>query len=287
MKKVLLFLAFVGFLVALYFFLKVPDSNPLYVSPDKQILPTLPEKGTSQPDPQTSQAVQAINERNAKIRTLVCSNVEIHSSQAARVRITGQIAMEKPLRFRMGIRSVLGQEMDLGSNDTHFWFWSKRMDPPYLHYAKHEDLSKSRLKTPLNPGWLMSSLNVGSIDTENAQMIRYKEFYGVLTSKTSANGELVTVLTLIKPAGPVVAGHYLYGGDGKMIASSEVKTHQNLGEHIIPKQILVIWYQEGVSMTWELHNPQINVGIDPSNWSMPNMKNSIDMGQTASNRTRR
>lgn len=286
MKKVLLFLAFVGFLVALYFYLKVPDSNPLYVSPDKQILPVSPpEKGTAPADPKITQAIQTINERNAKIKSMVCNDVEIHYSQAARVKVKGTIAMEKPMRFRMGVRSFLGEEMDLGSNDTHFWFWSKRMEPPVLHFAKHEDLSKSMLKTPLNPGWLMSSLNLGSVDAENAQLLRYKEFYGVLLSKNAPNGEPVTVLTLIKPDVPVVAGHYMYGQNGKMMASSEVKSHQQVGEHIIPKQMLIIWYQEGVSMTWELHGPQINVGINPSQWLMPSTRNAIDMGQTAKNPT--
>jgi hypothetical protein len=31
-----------------------------------------------------------------------------------------------------------------GSNDNYFWFWSKRMDPPVLHYARHEELAKNQ-----------------------------------------------------------------------------------------------------------------------------------------------
>jgi hypothetical protein len=85
-------------------------------------------------------------------------------------------------------------------------------------------------------------------------------------------------LVLISPEGPAVAGRYLYSKEGKMVASSEIKSHQRIGEHIVPKQMLIIWYQEGVSMQWELYKPELNVGIDPTTWSMPSTKNAIDLG---------
>lgn len=206
-------------------------------------------------------------------------DLDIHTSKAVRIKISGTMVMEKDKRFRMKIRSIAGQEMDLGSNDTHFWFWSKRMDPPVLHYAKHEDLGKSALKTPLNPSWMMSSLNMNIIDTKGAQLIRHNNNYGVLLPKTSANGEAVTVLTLIDPNKQVVIGHYLYGANGKLQASSEVKSHQKVGEFTIPKELFVIWYSEGQTLELILNNPQINTGINSSNWVMPVQKNSIDMGK--------
>jgi hypothetical protein len=277
MKKVLLFLVFVGFLVGLYFYLKTPDSNPLYLSPGQQISPTPAEKASNQ---QIIATINAINARNAKLRNFICDNVDIKYNQKIRVHITGTIAMEKEKKFRMKVRSIAGQELDLGSNDTHFWFWSKRMNPPVLHYAKHEDLGKSMLKTPLNPGWMMGSLNLGTIDTTGAEVFRYGQHYGVLAPKTAANGENVTVFTLIDPQKQAVIGHYLYGANGKLQASSEVKSHQNINGFIVPKEMFIIWYSEGVSLEWTLNNPRINTTINPSNWIMPTMRGAIDMGQT-------
>ena len=31
---------------------------------------------------------------------------------------------------------------DIGMNQEHFWFWSKRMKPSSLYYAKNEDVGK-------------------------------------------------------------------------------------------------------------------------------------------------
>lgn len=263
MKKPLLFLAFIGFLVLLYFKLTAYH-NPLYVSQQQRILP---ENKLGSED----LAIKSINERNIKIKNFTC-DVDI---RAGRMRTTGKLFMEKPRKFRMTINSILGKEMDIGSNDSIFWFWSKRMTPPLLHYANHENLGKSNLKTPLNPNWIMSSLGIGEI--EKGQLATIKNFKGIICQKTSANGEEVTILTLFNEKS--IAGHYLYDQSGKMTASAEIKTVKNIGEHILPEQILIIWYQEGVSMEWIMRNHQINTGISPANWTMPVMANSIEMGR--------
>ncbi len=277
MKKPLLVLAFVGFLIWLYFQLKIPDSNPLYVSGQRQILLTTPEKGEADAD--IVSAIAAINRRNSQIRTFVCNDVDIRYSEKVRVRISGTMVMEKEKKFRMKIRSVVGLEMDLGSNDTHFWFWSKRMDSPYLHYARHEDLGKSMLKTPLNPGWLMAALNLGLLDTSGCRLIKHKQFFAIVSAKKGAGDEPITVLTLISPEKKAVVGHYLYDQNGKMTASTEVRSFQQSGGFTVPHEMLIIWYEEGVQFEWTLNSPKVNSGIDPQNWSMPEMKNSIDMGR--------
>src|SRR5581483_5503181 len=113
-----------------------------------------------------------------------------------------------------------------------------------------------------------------------AQLLRHGQHYGLLTPKISVNGENVTVFTLIDPQKQAVIGHYLYGADNKLQASSEIKSHQTVNGFIVPKEMLIIWYSEGVSLEWTLNNPRVNVGIDPSNWTMPQMRGAIDMGKT-------
>lgn len=217
--------------------------------------------------------IEIINKKNEKINNLTC-NLNITMSK---IKVNGMMIMEKPKNFRMKIRSVIGSEMDIGSNNTHFWFWSKRMNPPLLHFAKHENLNKSRLKTPLNPEWLMNSLNINLLEIN--QLIRYNQYFGIISPKISANNEEITILTLIDPEKQVIIGHYLYGKNNKLQASSEVKSFNIVGEFIVPKEILIIWYDENITMNWTLVNIKLNTKINENNFIMPSMRNSIDMGE--------
>jgi hypothetical protein len=176
----------------------------------------------------------------------------------------------------MKMRSFLGQELDIGSNKTHFWFWSRKMEPPALHYADHKDLYKTRLKTPLHPVWLMGVLGVGEVQGN--------WFYGVsdnllvLEAYRSPLNEAIIKGTLIDSEKSVILGHYLFGRDWQVMASVEVREFYSISGHLIPKKVHILWPKENIQMIWELENVKINTVIDPENWEMPNMRDKIDMG---------
>jgi predicted transcriptional regulator len=60
-----------------------------------------------------------------------------------------------------------------------------------------------------------------------------------------------------------------------MIASTEYEN----GTGIVPNKIFIQWYEENIFLTWDLSEIKINLGINPSYWIMPNMKNSINMAE--------
>jgi hypothetical protein len=278
MKKLLLAVGFFGALALLYYWLTMPRSTPVYLSPGDQI------SKQEKPKPQhpVYGLIKQINDRNAKVRTVYVQNVDIRLQRKITVKATGELAFEKNKKFRLQVwHRLTGKEVDVGSNDEVFWFWSKRMDPPALHYARHEDLKKAMLKTPLNPAWMMESLNVGQIDAANIQVGDFKGRWAVLRPRTSASGEPVTVMTLIDPQKVVIVGRYLYNQQGKMVVSTETQDwYQDPGtQAMIPRNLLIIWYEEGVVMEWNFHNPQVNTGINPQYWVMPAMRNKIDMGR--------
>jgi len=67
----------------------------------------------------------------------------------------------------------------------------------------------------------------------------------------------------------------LYNQNGKLIASTE---YQDFSD-VIPRKILIIWYEEGIALDWDLSRVQTNVGINPKFWMMPDMRSKIDMGK--------
>lgn len=273
MKKILLALAFFGTLAYLYWFLTMPRTTPVYLSPTDQIS----QQEKPQPVHEIYDIINTINDRSSKIQSLYIAEMPIRLQQGnMTAKVYGELAMEKEKNFRLKVTHRLtGREMDIGSNSSYFWFWSKRMTPPALHYAKHEDLDKTMLRTALNPAWMMESLNVSPVDTENIEIGKFKDFWAAIQPRTSGTGEKVTVVTLIHPTQKVVVGRYLYNQDGKLIASTEYQDFSG----VIPRKILIMWYEEGITLDWDLSGVQTNVGINQQFWVMPDMRNKIDMGK--------
>jgi len=148
-----------------------------------------------------------------------------------------------------------------------------------LHYAKHEDLEKTLLRSALHPFWMMESLCISEINMKDAKVVKFKKWWAIITEIKDTQGNDATQVSLVNPENDTIIGHYVYNSKGKMIASSEVKDFYTIGKHMIPKNLLIIWYEEGLTLTFNLQNPLINTEIDPKNWAMPDMNKKIDMGK--------
>lgn len=217
-----------------------------------------------------------MNTKNAQIQNLIYNDLQIKIKSRFSANLQAALAVEKDKRFRMGVQSFVGKEMDIGSNDVHFWFWSKRMNPPALHYAKHADIDKTLLKTPLNPMWLLECLGISEIKTQGVEIAQINGNWAIIEDRVS-NNTPVTKVTLIDRKNKRIIGHYLYNHEGKMEASAEVVEFQNIENHDIPANMVIIWYSEGIRMEWNINDPIINKNIDSSTWEMPQMNQMIDM----------
>ena len=222
--------------------------------------------------------IQEINKRNIKVNNFQ-SNIKIRASQKLTVRLNAKMAYEKNKKFRMTINSIVGKESDLGSNENHFWFYSKRYSSS-LFYAKHTDLHKTLLRTPLHPIWIMESLGFNQLATDKIEIVKFKDkHWATIEKRKSTQNQEVSKVTLIDIQRKKIIGHYIYNNQEKMIASFEVKSTIKSGDHYLPKEVMIIWYEEGIFMELNFLNPAINTNIDPNNWQMPNM-NKIDMGKS-------
>lgn len=272
MKNLFVVLSFLVLLVNLYWYVTVQRPAPIYLSSSNQIS----QPKTSQYVNKVHEIIKVINDQNSKINSIYVENMPIKLQQGRlSVNVSGKLAMEKDRNFRLEITHRLtGKEMDIGSNKEYFWFWSKHMKPPALNYAKHADTSKTMLKTALNPDWMMESLSINNISIEDIKITEFKEFAAIIQERVAATGENVTVMTLIDLKLKVVVGRYLYNENEKLIASAEYKNFSKK----IPLKIMIIWYEEGVILNWDLSDVKINSGIDKKLWSMPDMKNKINIG---------
>jgi len=222
-----------------------------------------------------------VNTRNKMVQSLTCNEVTIQATHEGGIPITlwSELHYQKDRRFRMVNRSRMGKEMDVGSNEEQFWFWSKRMRPPTLYYADHSDLIKVPLRPPLNPLWLMECMSVSKVDTKNAKARKHGDFWAIYQSRVSTLGTLMTKMTLIDPEHKRIVGHYLYDNEDNLIASNELLEFADCAGTSVPVKSKMCWHEEGVVMIFEFADLAINSQIKEELWAMPPSWNKQDMAE--------
>lgn len=228
--------------------------------------------------PQDKAIVDEINARNSNIQSFQ-SDIRCEIQHKLFVRISGKLFYEKPKSSRLIFDSIIGTEADLGSNQDHFWFWSRKMQPKGLYYASHIDLWKTRLKPGLNPIWMVQSLTLDVIDLKNTNFENYKGNLLLRKFDIGTNGEPVTRLTIIDRTKKIILGNYLLDNNDKLISSMEVVEFNGL----IPKVMLIIWQDpmgQRVSLKWSMYNQVVNGTISTTKFQMPTSYSPlIDMGK--------
>lgn len=240
--------------------------SPNYLEENKPILNQISKENSSK----IIKIIEEINEKNKKIKSLT-SKLNIHLNHKISINVSGDLYFEREKNFRMNIFSNFGKELDIGSNENLFWFWSKNSN---LYYSEHKNLNQTQLKTPLNPNWLLESLTIMELKKENIEFGKFKDFFIILQKRKGIQNETVTIATLINPNNKRIIGNYLYNKYGKMVASAEI----NEFYEEIPKKIFITWYEEGITMEWILYNYKINIPINKNIWELPLLKNSINIG---------
>lgn len=222
------------------------------------------------------QVIKRFNEINSKITGLTCDRLQITIKEGfLSFPLTGYLRYEKDNKFRMIVGSIVSKELDLGSNDEVFWFWSRKNKDPGLFYAKHEDYFKTRLKTPFNPIWIMKSLGIDVIDTQNSKIVdEVGKSIMVIQPTTNASGKPIVSTTFIDRDTCRIHSVITTDVQGEVLISVEIKEYKNN----LPKHIVYTWYEENKRMEFQFINPKIGGESKPDLWKMPNMDVKTDMG---------
>src|SRR5688572_9944353 len=117
------------------------------------------------PGASREQIVAAVNQNSARVQSLTATNAAITIPDVMGLPIlTGNIAAERPGRFRLTAGTIAGQELDLGSNDELFWLWVKRNQPPAVYFCRHSQYAGSNIRQvmPVEPSWLLAA--IGMVD---------------------------------------------------------------------------------------------------------------------------
>ena len=224
--------------------------------------------------PTRDQVIAAVNANTSRVQTL---HSQGSMSIAGVPALNAEIAVERPrkFRFRAGT-SLLGPELDLGSNDELFWFWAQRSPEPGVFYARHDQFATSRARQmiPIEPAALVEALGLLELDpsgqVEGPAPLGSDRLEMRVRTRT-AGGEFTRVLYLHNQYAWVLEQH-LYGPQGQHLATakaSEFEFYPAAGVSL-PHEISMQVPDGQLAFSLTLPRHTINqLTVDPTTFDLP------------------
>lgn len=228
----------------------------------------------------TEALIAHVNQNIATIQTWRTFNAVI-SSPDLPFSVDASVAVEAPRNFRMVVRSPMGPEADIGSNQEHYWFWNRQDKSNRIYLANHEfeSAENSGGEMPFQPEWIMESMGVIALDPAKLQEYSRDANARTLTlseDRTSPRGEPVRKLTVIDLCHGLVREHLLVARSGRMIARAQLLDHyrDQLTQAVLPGKMHLEWPEAKMNMTITLKGVDVNSNITRSTFQVPNYKGS-------------
>ncbi len=191
--------------------------------------------------------------------------------------LTGMITVAKGGKLRILVDSMVGSEMDLGSNEEVFWFWAKRAPEPAVMYASHEQLDHVRetLQIPFEPNWLLEAMGVQYLPPEGTTLEEVNEHASRLVSfHALPNGKKIRKVITVDTCHGRVLEHSVWDAANRRIAHATFSHHRLDPETgvVLPQRIQLNWEQADISLTMDLGKVDINpTGVPATIFQMPRM----------------
>jgi hypothetical protein len=220
--------------------------------------PTLPKSS-----PSVTQAIEKHNENALKVLALEAQPRIIVSAPGVTngFKTNGMMALERPKNFKLVLKSMRGQEADIGSNDDEFWFWTHNKQDKSVYHCAYEDIDRAPLSAAFQPDWIVESMGFRTITKDEAAGMRIQKgdlpgTFKLVSTRTGKNGAVLTKVTVIDTAGQI-REHLLYQGEGKnaaLIASAtigktQLATVADSGDTVVlPDSLRLNWVQEKLTL---------------------------------------
>jgi hypothetical protein len=227
------------------------------------------------------QIVAAVNQNSSRIQSLWVTGASITIPDVLSLPLlSGNIAAERPGRFRLTAGTLAGPEIDLGSNDELFWMWVRRNQPPAVYFCRHSQFANSNIRQimPVEPSWLLAALGIVDIDPASVfdgplPSARGNGTVELRTWMPSASGRLQKVL-LIDARRAWVLEQDIYDQAGTtLLASARAESYRYypVEQVSLPERISIQLPTANLRMSINLGTIQINQLTADRNqlWTMP------------------
>lgn len=218
--------------------------------------------------------IDELNKKNILIKNFLCNDVEVKIwENGNRFRLNGNIAYQKPNDFHMEISSIFGKEIDLGSNEKEFWYWSRRDRRPGLYWAVHEDFNKTRLKTPFDPMFMKSTLGFETLKLDDSKITENDKSIMVTYPRIDSMGRSILYSVFVNKKRKQIDGFLITNTNGQNLVECEISEYNGN----LPSKINYAWHEENRTMSIYLNYPKVNQKLTNNRFSMPSYKPKINM----------
>ncbi len=202
---------------------------------------------------------------------------------------------EKNFRLQANVPILMAAGIDLGSNDTVFWFEVPEGISKTLYYANHEQYRQqlNRAILPVDPTWVMDALGLVQLDPNTIVAGPVRRVDGRLEVRNTMNlpNGIYQRVCLIHPTAGYVTHQFLYAPSGNLIATSEADQFKYYDEFqcALPHQV-AIKLQPAVgpelAMKIKISSYAVNQLLtgDPNVFTMPRTASqAVDLTQISAN----
>ncbi len=234
-------------------------------------------------DATADEIIDTLNDNITKLYAWRSTDVKITAKQAGvPMTFSAVMAVESPRKLRLVVNSLVGNEVDLGSNPERFWFWMRRGEPHGVMTATYEDVNDGKPMGPLpfQPDWLVEALGVIPItgadftmheqphDPRTRRAIRRVAFVG---DQVTPQGRTIKRTMLVDACHGVIVEHSLRDASGRLLARAVLGNYQREANGVrMPHRIDLSWPDSGVELTMRIGNIEVNpTTISEQTWAMP------------------
>jgi hypothetical protein len=160
---------------------------------------------------------------------------------------------------------LTGNELDLGSNPEHLWFWARQMEPKAVITCRHEEIEaiQEHLPVPFQPEWLMEVLCVTPLNADHAEMLRdpnQPHLVKLVSHITNQQGHTVRKISTIDLRKGEITSHQLFDSEHRLIASAELSDYRHFPntQARLPHEIKLHWAQQNLKMHLSLNGVEVN-----------------------------
>jgi hypothetical protein len=221
------------------------------------------------PAPDAAALVGYLNDNAKRLESLECQSLTIDAREGIQtVGLTGMMSCQKPRNLRLQATLFGSPAVDMGSNDTEFWYWISKADPPYLVHCSYQDLATGNvnLPFPFQPEWVMEALGMAEYNLQGKYQVKASRTEVDLIEETvSSQGKPVRKVTVFDPnkaanGTPQVKAHILQDSGGREICSARITEVQydRVSQGVIPYRVTLYWPEQRMQMTLRLDSVKVN-----------------------------
>lgn len=233
--------------------------------------------------PGINELTTAVFRNSQAMRSVVIEDAAIRVPDSP-IPLKATISLERPKRIRVRGRlsNLMGEEIDLGSNDELFWVWWKRDEDRNLYFARHEQFATSPMRQAIavDPAWMLEAMGMLDYQAGETYSGPYQEQDGTLmfvTQRPTPAGTVKKKTTIDARTGAILRQE-MYSPNDSLVAESVSSNHvyDHVSGILYARHVEIAFYglqgstqNSGMRMSIDIPNPKFNTTIPSTEFAKP------------------